>query len=71
MIPDDGILLADIETKKFPMYNKMICKMLGYTGEEMTHLSVNDIHPEKDLPRVIETFESRCEEKSGLWRTCR
>ncbi len=53
----DGILLADIETRKFQMYNKMICKMLGYTEEEITHLSVNDIHPEKDLPRVMEMFE--------------
>jgi len=55
----DGILLADIETRKFQMYNKMICKMLGYTEEEIMRLSVNDIHPEKDLPRVIETFESQ------------
>ncbi len=55
----DGILLADIETRKFQMYNKMICKMLGYTEEEITRLSVNDIHPEKNLPRVIEAFESQ------------
>jgi PAS domain S-box-containing protein len=55
----DGILLADIKTRKFQMYNKMICKMLGYTEEEITRLSVNDIHPEKDLPRVIETFEGQ------------
>ncbi|MGA2915958.1 MAG: PAS domain S-box protein [Sedimentisphaerales bacterium] len=53
----DGILLADIETRKFQMHNKMICKMLGYTEEEILRLSVNDIHPEKDLPHVIETFE--------------
>jgi len=55
----DGILLADIETRKFQMYNKMICKMLGYTEKEITCLSVNDIHPEKDLPRVMEAFESQ------------
>jgi len=55
----DGILLADIETRKFQMYNKMICKMLGYTEEEITRLSVNDIHPEKNLPHVIEVFESQ------------
>ena len=55
----DGILLADIETRKFQMYNKMICKMLGYTEEEITRLGVNDIHPEKDLPQVIEVFESQ------------
>jgi hypothetical protein len=57
----DGILLADIETRKFQMYNKMICDMLGYTEEEIMRLGVNDIHPEKDLPRVIETFESQAQ----------
>lgn len=55
----DGILLADIETRKFQMCNKMICKMLGYTEEEITRLSVNDIHPEEDLPHVIEVFDSQ------------
>jgi signal transduction histidine kinase len=33
--------------------------MLGYTEEEITRLSVNDIHPEKNLPHVIEVFESQ------------
>jgi PAS domain S-box-containing protein len=55
----DGILLADIETKKFQIFNKMICRMLGYTEEEISRLSVNDIHPEKDLPHVIKVFENQ------------
>lgn len=55
----DGMVLADIETRKIPMYNKTMCEMLGYTDEEMSHISVKDIHPEKDLPHVIEVFEGQ------------
>ena len=55
----DGILLADAETKNFSMCNRMICKMLGYTEEELKRMSLNDIHPEKDLPQVIEAFEKQ------------
>jgi PAS domain S-box-containing protein len=53
----DGILLADIETKKLYMANKMMSRMLGYSLEEIKNLYVSDIHPEKDLPRIIEAFE--------------
>ncbi len=53
----DGILVADVETRRFQIYNKMICEMLGYTEEEIKHLGVDDIHPAKDLPRVMEMFE--------------
>jgi PAS domain S-box-containing protein len=53
----DGMLLADAGTKRFYMCNKMICEMLGYAEKELLCLSVNDIHPEKDLPGVIEGFE--------------
>ncbi len=54
---NDGILLADIENKRFCEGNKMISQMLGYTLEEIKTLGVIDIHPEKDLPYVIEQFE--------------
>ena len=53
----DGILIADMEEKKFFMANDTICRMLGYTREEITGLSINDIHPEADLPHVAEQFE--------------
>src|ERR1035437_8338745 len=55
----DGILLADAETKKFVMGNKMICTMLGYNNNEIINLSVADIHPKEDLPAVIEAFEKQ------------
>ena len=53
----DGILIAVIENKKFHMGNKMICEMLGYSLEEIKNMGVMDIHPEEDLPYVIEQFE--------------
>jgi PAS domain S-box-containing protein len=53
----DGILIAIIENKKFYMGNKMICEMLGYSLEEIKNIGVMDIHPEEDLPYVIEQFK--------------
>ena len=53
----DGMILADIETKQFFMFNKAICQMLGYTEEEITRLHIKDIHPKVDLPYVMEQFE--------------
>lgn len=55
----DGILLAELETKKFIMGNKMICRMLGYDNEELLNLSVADIHPKENLPEVIDAFEKQ------------
>jgi PAS domain S-box-containing protein len=53
----DGILLADIETKKFRVGNKMICRMLGYSLKEVKNLGVMDIHPKEALPFVMEQFD--------------
>lgn len=62
----DGILLADIENKKFYIGNKMICQTLGYSLEEITNMGVMDIHPEEDLPYVIEQFEKQAKREIGL-----
>jgi PAS domain S-box-containing protein len=55
----DGILVADVETKTFVTCNKAICEMLGYTIEEITKLKIDDIHPAKDLPQVVNQFEKQ------------
>lgn len=56
---NDGILLADIENKKFCEGNKTISQMLGYSLEEIKTLGVFDIHPEKELSYVIDQFEKQ------------
>jgi len=54
-----GILVADIEQKKFVLGNDTICEMLGYTHDEITRLGVADIHPREALPHVFEQFEQQ------------
>ncbi|GBD95484.1 non-motile and phage-resistance protein [bacterium BMS3Abin06] len=55
----DGILVADVEKGKFFTGNNMICKMLGYSMDEIKGLGVIDIYPEKAPPYVIEQFENQ------------
>jgi PAS domain S-box-containing protein len=52
----DGFAVADEETKQLQLFNPRLCRMLGYTAGEMAQLTVADIHPPKDLPRILETF---------------
>lgn len=54
----DGLLIADIETKKFLRANHAICRMLGYSEEELLARSVMDIHPRDALEEVLENFET-------------
>jgi len=58
-ISADGILIADIETKTFKYANPALCRMLGYTEEELKTLGLADIHPKEDLPRVVAEFEAQ------------
>ncbi|HEX7320634.1 MAG TPA: HD domain-containing phosphohydrolase [bacterium] len=65
-ISADGILLADTETKTFKYANPALCRMLGYTEEELKTLSLADIHPKEDLPRVIAEFEAQARGEKTL-----
>jgi PAS domain S-box-containing protein len=53
----DGILIADIKAKKFKYANPAICKMLGFSEEELVGMGVNDIHPKEAIERAISEFE--------------
>jgi PAS domain S-box-containing protein len=54
----DGILIADVTTKKFRYANPAICRMLGYSEEELTRMGVADIHPKESLEQVVAEFEA-------------
>ncbi|MFA6186753.1 MAG: chemotaxis protein CheB [Phycisphaerae bacterium] len=60
----DGIVIVDIESRKFYRGNDSFCRMLGYGPEEIKGLGVMGIHPEKDLPYVIEQFERQVKGES-------
>jgi len=54
----DGVLIAGIEDKRFFAGNTAICKMLGYTPEEIANLGIADIYPEESLTDVLRQFEN-------------
>jgi PAS domain S-box-containing protein len=54
----EGILVADSQTKKFIYANPALCRMFGYTQEEILQLSVEDIHPKESLEHVPARFEA-------------
>ncbi|MBN2645995.1 MAG: PAS domain S-box protein [Desulfuromonadaceae bacterium] len=53
----DGILLSETKTARIIDANPRICTMLGYSYDELTHLSIPDIHLPDDLPRITDDFE--------------
>lgn len=55
----EGILVANVETRKFHYANPAICKLLGYTAEELTQMDVQCIHPAESFPAVCAAFEAQ------------
>ncbi len=55
----DGILIADNETKGFQYANPAMCRMLGYTEDELRILGVSNIHPKDALSHVAAEFEAQ------------
>ncbi len=62
----EGILVADVETKQFKYANPAICKLLGYSEEELKGMGVTDIHPQEDLDHVISQFEAQARGEKAL-----
>jgi len=62
----DGILVADIDTKRFQAANPALCAMLGYTHRQALELTVADIHPPEALPLVLREFERQVSRERSL-----
>jgi len=60
----DAILLADIQGNLLEV-NQKAEELFGYTREELTQLSVAQIHPKEELSRVFAVFSDIIEKKSG------
>jgi len=61
-----GIIVVDVETQRFNYANPAICRMLGYTAEELTQLEVKQIHPQESLQRVVEEFAAQARDEKTL-----
>ena len=62
----EGILVADLETKRFVYANPAVCEMLGYAEHELTSLSVYDIHPPELLEHTLNEFEAQARGEKKL-----
>lgn len=54
---NDGILIADAVTRQFIDVNAAMCRMVGYTREEILKLGLNDLHPPEEIPFILSKFE--------------
>ncbi len=55
----EGIMIADIETKRFLHVNQAICQMLGYSKDELLGMTVMDIHPKDSLEEIMTGFDAQ------------
>ena len=55
----EGILVADVETHAFRYANPAICRLLGYSEQEMLRLGVQDIYPSESLPQALAMVEAQ------------
>ena len=62
----DGIVVAEVQTQQHRMVNTAMCRMLGYSREELLTMRVQDVHLKKDLPRIAREFERKARGDSGL-----
>ncbi|MEN6622817.1 MAG: PAS domain S-box protein, partial [Smithella sp.] len=52
----EGILVAELQTRRFIYANPALCNMFRCTEEEILQLGVDDIHPKEYLERVLAEF---------------
>ena len=67
----DGILIAEIRSMRLVRANRAICRMLGYSEQELLSLSVKDIHPSDELPRVLDLFAAMSQRRLNCARDVR
>lgn len=60
----------DLETLRFLAVNDMALDHYGYTREEFLAMTIKDIRPPEDVPRLLENVAVSTEvvQHSGLWR---
>jgi len=66
----DGVLHADIETLMFRWANPALCRMLGYTAEELLTMGVADILPKEAMQRADYKVQVRGEKNLALDVPC-
>jgi PAS domain S-box-containing protein len=62
----EGLLITDIESKRFLRANSSLCRMLGYSQEELLEASIPDIHPPEEVPNDLQRFQATAEGRVSI-----
>ncbi len=62
----DGIMIAEVESRRMLFGNAAICWMLGRRPEEIKGLTLRDIHPESFVAHAERAFAHLAENQGGL-----
>jgi PAS domain S-box-containing protein len=57
----EGLIITDVETKRFARVNPALCRMLGYSEQELLVLSLKDIHPPEEVANDLARFRAVAE----------
>jgi PAS domain S-box-containing protein len=61
-----GVLVVESANKTLHYANPAICKMLGYSQEEIMNMKIEDIHPKKDFQHILAAFNKKREENKQI-----
>ncbi|MCX5827175.1 MAG: PAS domain S-box protein [Deltaproteobacteria bacterium] len=54
----EGIVVAEVETRRFLRANPAFCRMMGYSPEEISAMGAENIHPAESLEYVLGEFHT-------------
>ena len=55
----EGLVILDSETKRIVRVNSSLCRLLGYSEEELLSMSITDIHPADDYAATVQRIQTR------------
>ncbi len=64
----DGIFMVDIEDREIYTANEKMCRMLGYSHEEITGIGDSELYPEENRRYVEEQFDKQISGENTLAR---
>jgi PAS domain S-box-containing protein len=58
----EGIMVSNVHDRRIVHANPALCRMFGYSADEITGLRVENLHPAYDQERIVTWFASHTEE---------
>jgi len=62
----DGIIVAEVQSRRYRMVNATMCRMLGYQRDELLNIGMASIFPEEDIAHVVGEFKRLSSGEIGI-----